>query len=125
LLTIVFFDAAVAVAAPIRPPRVPDDPPLAGQTFAVSLNADGALVVPGRDPLKPEDVKAFLVGQVARIKRIAATNNEEVEPALDLSADREMGYVRLAEFLDLAKQAGFQKVSLRATGQGQLKPWKR
>jgi len=116
VLTVVVLFAGVGVAAPIRPPRVPDDPPLAGQTLTMALNSDGALVVPGRTPLtKAEEMKSFLEVQIGRIKKVAETNKEEFSPALTLSANSQNAYARVLELLDLAEQAGFRKVSLRAS----------
>jgi biopolymer transport protein ExbD len=113
-VTVVFLGAAVGAAAPIRPPRVPDDPPLAGQTLAVSLNLDGALVVPDRGPLnRAEDVKSFLKAQLARINKVAETNKEEFAPAMLLGADVRVPWTRVVEILDLAREVGFRDVSFK------------
>src|SRR5262245_5017876 len=117
VLTVAILFSGVSAAAPIRPPRVPDDPPLVGQTLAIALNSDGALVVPGRGPLKKsEDVQAFLAGQFDRIKKVAETNKEEFSPALALTADSQSAYARVTDLLNLAQDVGFRKVTLRATG---------
>ena len=116
LLTVAVLFAGVSTAAPIRPPRVPDDPPLTGQTLAISLNSEGALVIPGRTPLtKAEDVKSFLEVQIGRIKNVADTNKEEFSPALTLSADSQSAYARVADLLNLAQDVGFRKITLRGT----------
>jgi len=116
LLTVAVLFAGVSAAAPIRPPRIADEPPLVGQTLALSLNADGALVVPGRAPLtKAEELKSFLEGQIGRIKKAAEANKEEFSPALALTANSQSAYARVLELLDLAEQTGFRKVSLKAS----------
>src|SRR6476469_8679052 len=116
VLTLVVLFAGVSAAAPIRPPRVPDDPPLSGQTLAIALNPDGALVIPGRAPLtKAEGMKSFLEVQIGRIKKVADTNKEAFSPALTLSAHSQSAYARVAEFLNLAQDVGFRKVSLKAS----------
>jgi biopolymer transport protein ExbD len=115
IMTVVCLCAGVTAAAPIRKSSVPDDPPLDGQTLSVNVNTAGALVIPGRAPLsKAEDVKEFLTAQIARIKKVAETAKEEFAPALALGADSETQYARVVELLDLAKQAGFENVSLKA-----------
>jgi len=116
LLTAFILFAGVTAAAPIRPPRITDDPPLNGQTLAIGLNSDGALVVPGRAPLtKAEDVKLFLEVQIGRIKKVADANKEEFSAALALTADSQSAYARVADLLSLAQDLGFCKVTLRAT----------
>jgi biopolymer transport protein ExbD len=115
VLTVALLFAAVASAAPIRPLRVADDPPLVGQTLSLTLNADGALVVPGRAPLtKAEELKSFLEVQIGRIKKAAEANKEEFSPALSLSANSQSAYARVLELLDLADQTGFRKITLKA-----------
>ena len=116
LLTAFILFAGVTAAAPIGPPRITDDAPLNGQTLAIGLNSDGALVVPGRAPLtKAEDVKLFLEVQIGRIKKVADANKEEFSAALALTADSQSAYARVADLLSLAQDLGFCKVTLRAT----------
>ncbi|HKA06717.1 MAG TPA: hypothetical protein VKD71_05625 [Gemmataceae bacterium] len=116
VLAVVLLCGAVATAAPIRPPRVADEPPLVGQTLAVSLNDDGALVVPGRAPLtKAEDMKSFLESQIGRIKKVAEAKKVAFAPSLDLGADSGAAWARIVELLDLAQEAGFQNVRVKAS----------
>lgn len=119
------FAAQETTADVVLPQAVSARPPEAGSgdsdILYVNLNADGQVLVPGREPMKSiAEVRYHLKSEFDTAKRTAEARGEkEVRTVVIIRADKNADFKPVYEVLRACQQAGFRKWQLRATVKNQ------
>ena len=93
-------------------PALRPAPPADGPTI-ISVSANGEIIPDGVMPLsKPEDLMVFLEAELIRQKAAAARQKVKSEPSVAIRAERQAKFAKVHEVISVAKQVGFQNISL-------------
>jgi biopolymer transport protein ExbD len=76
---------------------------------------DECILVPGKEPMRRNDLKVWLKQQYEDAKRIAESKGaKEVNTAIVIRAHRDSDYVQVFEILQMCKSIGYTRLKLRA-----------
>src|SRR5262249_3762815 len=84
-------------------------------SLQLSVNASAQVTPHGREPLKSgAELKSYLQGYLDGFKRRQTAASKKANPSVIISVSAELEYTRVHELLQLCREAGFAKRSVRA-----------